>query len=60
MMEDHFVISSARNSLADALKALLKAEIMTEVDFRASRDHAVDAIEQLNALLRQPNSSSDS
>ena len=52
--EDHFVISAARNHLADALKALLKAEIMTEADFLASRVSAQAAIRQLNDLLRTP------
>lgn len=54
MMEDHFVLSAARNHLADALKSLLKAEIMTSADFNQSRDSALAAVRQLNALLCEP------
>jgi hypothetical protein len=54
MLDDHYIISAARNDLADALKALLKAEIMTEADFSASRDAAMAAVGKLNDLLRQP------
>jgi hypothetical protein len=53
MMDDHFVISQARNDLADALKALLNAEIMTEADFRKSRESALAAVGALDDLLRQ-------
>jgi hypothetical protein len=55
MMDDHFTISAARNHLADALRALLVADIMTESDFRAARWSAREAIEKLDDLLRQPN-----
>lgn len=54
MMDDHFLLSAARNHLADALKALLKGEIMTPADFYLSRECALAAVRQLNALLRQP------
>lgn len=53
MMKDHFIISSVRNHLSDALKALLKAEIMTAEDFAASRNESIKAIEQLDVLLRK-------
>lgn len=53
MMDDHYIICRARNDLADALKVLLKADIMTATDFQASRDHAATAIEALDDLLRQ-------
>lgn len=55
MMSDHETLSRARNELADALKCLLKAEIMTEADFRAARSRAVAAVECLDDLLRQSN-----
>ena len=55
MMDDHETLSRARNELADALKCLLKAEIMTDEDFRKARGHAAWAIEHLDDLLRQPN-----
>lgn len=54
VMEDHFVICRARNYLADALKVLLKAEIMNADDFSRSREAALSAVEELNDLLRQP------
>jgi hypothetical protein len=54
MMDDHFILSAARNHLADALKALLNADIMTEADFRAARRSAREAIEKLDVLLREP------
>lgn len=41
-MDDHFTICLARNHLADALKALLKAEIMTDEDFLVSRKATMD------------------
>lgn len=53
MMEDHELLSSARNSLADALKALLKTEIMTAADFQRSRNHVHNAARALDYLLRQ-------
>lgn len=52
MMDDHFIICRARNELADALKVLLNANIMTSVDFRESRAHAMAAIGALDDLLR--------
>ena len=55
MMDDHYTISAIRNSLSDALKALLKAGIMDERDFSASRGHAAVAIELLDDLLRESN-----
>lgn len=55
MMDDHFILSAARNHLADALKALLVADIMTERDFRAARWSAREAIEKLDVLLRESN-----
>lgn len=51
MMADHELLCEARNGLADALKALLKAEIMTSEDFRAARVHALVAIGALERLL---------
>lgn len=54
MMEDHYLISEARNRLADALKLLLKAEIMDATDFRASHDHATAAVKALDELLQLP------
>lgn len=55
MMSDHETLSRARNELADALKHLLKAEIMTAVDFREARNRAAAAVDCLDDLLRQPN-----
>jgi hypothetical protein len=52
MMHDHETISRARNHLSDALKALLKAEIMGDRDFLESLRHATAAVDHLNALLR--------
>lgn len=52
MMDDHEILSRARNHLADALKALLRAEIMGRDDFLLSRAHTAYAYESLNALLR--------
>jgi hypothetical protein len=54
MMDDHYVICNARNYLSDALKCLLKADIMTAEDFAASRQAAVAAVDELDVLLRQP------
>lgn len=54
MMHDHSSISRARNHLADALKALLKAEIMNAADFEASRQAAAAAVRELDDLLCQP------
>jgi hypothetical protein len=53
MMDDHYTISKARNHLADALKVLLKAEIMTADDFSRSRQAAQAAVGELDDLLRQ-------
>jgi hypothetical protein len=55
MMSDHETLSRVRNELADALKCLLKAEIMTDTDFRSAHYHASFAIECLDVLLRQSN-----
>lgn len=52
MLEDHGLLSSARNELADALKALLKAEIMTRADFERSREHVTTALRMIDDLLR--------
>ena len=54
MMDDHELLSAARNDLADALKCLLKAEIMDGADFHAAWSFAVKATAKLDALLRQP------
>lgn len=54
MMSDHETLSRARNKLVDALKILLKPEIMTVVDFGEARGHATAAIACLDDLLRQP------
>lgn len=53
MMDDHFIISRARNHLADALKILLNANIMDASDFERSRDAAIAAVRELNVLLRE-------
>jgi hypothetical protein len=53
MMDDHYIISRARNHLADALKALLNANIMDEDDFALSRRAALAAVDELNVLLRE-------
>ena len=50
MMDDHYVICAARNALADALKVLLKPDIMTVSDFQESRDRARRAVEALDVL----------
>ena len=55
MMDDHFIISRARNHLADALKALLEAEIMTADDFVKARADALSAVAELDDLLRVEN-----
>lgn len=52
MMDDHYIICRVRNDLSDALKALLKSDIMTEVDFRRSRERAMAAVGALDDLLR--------
>lgn len=54
MMEDHEILSRVRNELADALKALLRAEIMDAFDFTYARDKALDAVDSLNQLLGKP------
>ncbi len=54
MMEDHETLSRARNDLADALKALLRAEIMDAADFQKARDLALSAVGSLNQLLGFP------
>jgi hypothetical protein len=52
MLEDHYLISDARIALSDALRALLKAELMTAPDFRVSHERATAAITALDELLR--------
>ena len=54
MMDDHFIISRARNHLADALKVLLNANIMGKDDFSRSRKAALAAVGELDVLLREP------
>jgi hypothetical protein len=51
MLEDHEVICRARNYLSDALKALLKAKIMTAEDFNMSRKAAIAAVRELDSLV---------
>jgi hypothetical protein len=53
MLDDHYVICKARNYLADALKALLKADIMTNEDFKLSREAASAAVMELDYLIRK-------
>jgi len=53
MMDDHYVICRARNHLVDALKALLKADIMTKDDFTTSLIATMAAAVDLNELLRK-------
>lgn len=52
MLEDHYLISEARVQLSDALRALLKAELMTLPDFEKSHQHATAAMKALDELLR--------
>ena len=52
MLEDHYLISDARVALSDALRALLKAELMTRPDFLASHERASAALAALDELLR--------
>lgn len=52
VMEDHIIISRARQELAAALTSLLKADIMDAVDFNASKNHALAALAALDDLLR--------
>ena len=52
MEEDHPVLCRARQELAAALQALLKAEIMGTADFAAAKAHHRAAGEALNTLLR--------
>lgn len=52
MMDDHFIISEARNQLADALKALLRADIMTDADFQRSQRHTKAALSALDKLVK--------
>lgn len=53
MMDDHLMLARARNHLADALKALLREDIMGEADFETSRIHARCALGYLDDLLRK-------
>jgi hypothetical protein len=55
MLDDHVVLSTARNELADALKVLLNPAIMGEADFRQSLTHTLAALNALVDLLCQPN-----
>ena len=55
MFADHELLCRARNELADALKALLRPDIMDAIDFRQSLDHATAATDALIELLQQPN-----
>ena len=55
MMDDHGLLSRARNELADALKVLLNPDIMTAADFRQSLAHATAATDALIELLQRPN-----
>lgn len=52
MLEDHYLISEARVELSDALRALLKADLMTLPDFEGSYKHAANAIKALEELVR--------
>lgn len=54
MMDDHEILSLARNELADALKALLKPEIMTIADFRESLNHTIAAMNATIDLIHRP------
>ena len=54
MMDDHETLSDARHALVDALRALLKTEIMTDGDFKEARLHATVALQRIDDLLRQP------
>ena len=54
MMEDHELLSAARNELADALKVLLKPEIMTVADFRESLKHTIAALNATIDLIHRP------
>lgn len=53
MLDDHALLCHARNELADALKELLKPEIMKSTDFRKSLTHATAATDAIIALLQQ-------
>jgi hypothetical protein len=52
MLEDHYLISDARVALSDALRALLKADLMVMADFQASHERAIAAVAALDELLR--------
>lgn len=54
MMDDHLMLSAARNHLCDALKVLLNPDIMDKDDFRRSRALTALALGYLDELLRQP------
>ena len=53
MLDDHLILSTARNELADALKVLLNPAIMGEADFRLSLKHTLGALNALADLLCQ-------
>lgn len=50
MMEDHGKLSSVRNLLVDALKLLLKPDVMGGSEFSAARDRASSAAQLLTEL----------
>jgi hypothetical protein len=51
MLDDHEIICVARNELADALKVLLKPEIMGAPEFIVARNHTQLALNALHKLL---------
>jgi len=53
MMDDHSLLSEARQHLADALRPLLQTGIMGEADFTLAREHARLALCSLDDLLRK-------
>jgi hypothetical protein len=53
MMDDHILLSQVRNDLSDALKLLLKHQIMFREDFVASREHVQEALRGLDDLIAQ-------
>jgi len=51
MLDDHEILSLARNQLADALKVLLNPAIMGAPEFLAARNHTQLAMNALNRLV---------
>lgn len=51
MLDDHETICAARNHLCDALKTLLKPEIMGAPEFLLARNQTQMAMTALNRLL---------